>query len=133
MVRSVTTVDDADSGTFDAVLMLYIACAKLPDGALDEREGARILHLTRAHTKGLAEGYAEQAVEDVGKVLGQATDPTAQLKLVVDAATRVARNLDDDAKANLVAELRSIARSNGRTTSAELDFVHAAAKTLGVE
>lgn len=128
-----TTVDDADSGTFDAVLMLYIACAKLPDGALDEREGARILHLARAHTKGLAEGYAEQAVEDVAKQLGQADGPDAQLKLVVDAATRASRNLDDDAKDDLVAELRSIARSNGKTTSAELDFVHAVAKTLGVE
>ncbi len=113
--------------------MLYIACAKLPDGALDEREGARILHLVRAHTKGLAQGYAEQAVEDVAARLGRADGPDAQLKLVVDAATRAARNLDDDAKANLVAELRSIARSNGRTTEAELDFVHAAAKTLGVE
>ena len=128
-----TTVDDADSGTFDAVLMLYIACAKLPDGELDEREGARILHLARAHSKGLAQHYAEQAVEDVAKQLGQAKDPQAQLKLVVDAAERAARNLDDEAKSDLVAELRSIARSNGRVESAELDFVHAVAKTLGVE
>ncbi|MBV1857694.1 MAG: TerB family tellurite resistance protein [Nannocystaceae bacterium] len=127
-----TMVDDADSGTFDAVLMLYIACAKLPDGALDEREAARILDLGRAHTKGLAHGYAEQAVED-GKVLGQAEGPAAQLQLVVDAAQRASRNLDDDAKESLVAELRSIARADGENTSAELDFVHAVAKTLGVE
>lgn len=133
MVRGVTTVDDADSGTFDAVLMLYIACAKLPDGELDEREAARILDLARAHTKGLAQHYAEQAVEDVSKALGQAADPQAQLKLVVDAAQRASRNLDDDAKASLVAELRSIARADGVNTSAELDFVHAVAKTLGVE
>ncbi len=133
MVRDVTTVDDADSGTFDAVLMLYIACAKLPDGALDEREAARVLHLARAHTQGLAHGYAEQAVEDVAKVLGQADGPDAQLKLVVDAAQRASRNLDDDAKDSLVAELRSIARADGENTSAELDFVHAVAKTLGVE
>lgn len=113
--------------------MLYIACAKLPDGTLDEREAERILHLTRAHSKGLAEGYAEQAVEDVAHALGQATEPQDQLKLVVDAAHRVAKNLDDEAKADLVAELRSIARSDGRTTSAELDFVHAVAKTLGVD
>lgn len=128
-----TTVDDADSGTFDAVLMLYIGCAKLPDGELDEREAARILDLARAHTKGLAPHYAEQAVEDVSKALGQAADPQAQLKLVVDAAQRASRNLDNDAKASLVAELRSIARADGVNTSAEFDFVHAVAQTLGVE
>ncbi len=133
MVRDVTTVDNADSDTFDAVLLLYIACAKLPDGTLDEREAARILHLTRSHSEGLAEGYAEQAVEDVSKRLGQAETPQAQLQLVVDAATRANRNLDDDAKADLVAELRSVARSDGRTTHEELAFVHAVEKTLGVE
>lgn len=133
MVRGVTTVDDADSGTFDAVLMLYIACAKLPDGAVDEREASRILDLARAHTAGLAPGYAEQAVDDMVKALADADGPEAQLKLVVGAAERAARFLDDDAKDNLVAELRSIARADGENTTAELDFVHAAAKTLGVE
>ena len=132
MVPAVTTVDDADSGTFDAVLMLYIACAKLPDGTLDEREAQRILELTRAHTKGLSESYAMQAVEDVAHTLGQAEGPEAQLKLVVEAAQRVHRNLDDDVKANLVDELRSIARADGENASAELAFVEAVAKTLGV-
>jgi uncharacterized tellurite resistance protein B-like protein len=133
MVPAVTTVEDADSKTFDAVLMLYIACAKLPDGRLDEKEAARILELTRVHTKGLADGYAEQAVEDVAHTLGQAADAQAQLQLVVEAAERVRRNLDDDVKANLVGELRSIARADGERDVAEADFVEAVAKTLGVE
>ena len=133
MVPAVTTVEDADSKTFDAVLMLYIACAKLPDGRLDEKEAARILELTRGHTQGLADGYAEQAVEDVAHALGQAADAQAQLALVVEAAQRVRRNLDDDVKANLVGELRSIARADGERDAAESDFVEAVAKTLGVE
>ena len=128
-----TTVEAADAGTFDAVLLLYIACAKLPDGQLDEREAARILQLVRNHTEGLAEGYAELAVEDVARTLGQATDVDAQLTLVVDAAERVKRNLDDDVKANLVDELRSIARADGSNNEAELLFVEAVAKTLGVD
>ena len=128
-----TTVEAADAGTFDAVLLLYIACAKLPDGQLDEREAARILQLAHAHTEGLAEGYAEQAVEDVSRSLGQAGGPDAQLKLVVDAAERVKRNLDDAVKANLVDELRSIARADGTNNAAELQFVEAVAKTLGVD
>lgn len=133
MVPAVTTVEDADSKTFDAVLMLYIACAKLPDGRLDEKEAARILELTRSHTKGLAEGYAEQAVEDVARTLGQTAGAPAQLALVVEAAERVRRNLDDDAKADLVGELRSIARADGERNAAETDFVEAVAKTLGVD
>lgn len=128
-----TTVEDADSKTFDAVLMLYIACAKLPDGRLDEKEAARILELARGHTQGLAGGYAEQAVEDVAHTLGRAADAQAQLALVVEAAERVRRNLDDDVKANLVGELRSIARADGDRDAAETDFVEAVAKTLGVE
>lgn len=133
MVPVVTTVEDADSKTFDAVLMLYIACAKLPDGRLDEKEAARILELARAHTRGLTDGYATQAVEDVARTLGQATDAQAQLALVVEAAERVGRNLDDDVKANLVGELRSIARADGERDAAESNFVEAVAKTLGVE
>ena len=128
-----TTVEAADAGTFDAVLLLYIACAKLPDGRLDEREAARILQLVHTHTEGLAEGYAERAVEDVAHTLGQAPDVDAQLALVVEAAERVKRNLDDDVKANLVGELRSIARADGSNNQAELQFVEAVAKTLGVD
>ena len=127
-----TTVEAADAGTFDAVLLLYIACAKLPDGRLDEREAARILQLVHAHTQGLAAGYAEQAVEDVARTLGRAPDVDAQLALVVEAAERLKRNLDDDVKANLVGELRSIARADGSNEVSELQFVNAVAKTLGV-
>lgn len=126
-----TTVDNADSRTFDAVLMLYIACAKLPDGALDEREGARILSLVHRHTEGLAHGYAEQAVEDVAGKLAAAESPQAQLAMVVQAAEDLAVTLDADSKATLVDELRSIARADGENDPAELDFVEAVAKTLG--
>lgn len=128
----VTTVDDADSATFDAVLLLYVGCAKLPDGRLAEQEAQRILQLTRKHTEGLAAGYAEQAIEDVVHTLAQAAEPQAQLKLVVEAAQRARRFLDDEAKLELVDELRSIARADGHNERAELDFVDAVAKTLGV-
>lgn len=132
MVPAVTTVDNADSRTFDAVLLLYIACAKLPDGALDEREAERILSLARAHTSGLADGYAERSVEDVAAALAAATDPAAQLTTVVKAAEDLAVTLDAPSKAALVDELRSIVRADGEKDPAEVDFVDAVAKTLGV-
>ena len=81
----------------------------------------------------MAERYAERAVEHVARTLGQAADVDAQLALVVAAAERVRRNLDDDVKANLVGELRSIARADGANNEAELQFVEAAAKALGVD
>jgi len=129
----VTTVDDADSRTFDAVLVLYIACSKLPDNLLDEAQGARILALTEAHTAGLAHGYAERALSDVSKSLVAAGSPAAQLKMVVEAAELLSKALGDEAKRSLVAELRSIAVADGQYTGAEQDFVTAAAKTLGVD
>ena len=128
-----TTVDDADSRTFDAVLVLYIACSKLPDNLLDEAQGARILALTEAHTAGLAHGYAERALSDVSKSLVAAGSPDAQLKMVVEAAELLSKALGDEAKRSLVAELRSIAVADGQYTGAEQDFVTAAAKTLGVD
>ncbi len=128
----VTTVDDADSQTFDAVLVLYLACAKLPDGALDATEGARILQLTEQHTRGLAPGYAERALRDAAGDFAALGSPAAQLARVVEAAERVASTLDSSAKEQLVAELRSIASADGEDTAAEHEFVAAAAKTLGV-
>lgn len=130
---AVTTVDDADSRTFDAVLVLYIACSKLPDDNLDEAQAARILALTEAHTSGLAHGYAERALSDVSKALVAAGSVDAQLEMVVEAAELLGKVLDDDAKRSLVDELQSIAAADGAYTGAEQDFVKAAAKTLGVD
>ena len=128
-----TTVDDADSRTFDAVLVLYIACSKLPDDNLDEAQAARILALTEAHTAGLAHGYAERALSDVSKALVEAGSIDAQLAMVVEAAELLGKVLDDEAKRSLVSELQSIAAADGQYTGAEQDFVKAAAKTLGVD
>ncbi len=127
-----TTVANADAKTFDAVLMLYLACAKLPDGELDADEGARILRLTQQHTQALAAGYAEQALADVARTLAEAGSPEAQLGLVHDAATHLAGALSDGGKAQVVADLRSIANANGSDTD-ERGFLHAAARTLGVD
>ncbi len=132
MVSLVTTVDDADSRTFDEVLVLYIACAKFPDGEVDEAEGKRILELTHRHTQGLAEHYAEQALADVAKAFAEAGGPAEQLTMLVESAEHLAEALDEAAKVQLVEELRTIAKANGVDTEAEHDFVDAAAKTLGV-
>lgn len=132
MVPLVTTVDDADSRTFDEVLVLYIACAKLPDGVVDEAEGKRILELTHRHTQGLAEHYAEQALADVAKTFADAGGPAEQLSMVVASAEHLAEALDEDAKVQLIEELRTIAKADGVNSEVEHDFVDAAAKTLGV-
>lgn len=132
MVPGVTTVDAADSGTFDAVLTLYVGCAKLADGRLDESEGKRILELARKHSGGLGSAYAVQALRDVVHMMAGARTTEAQLERVVDAAERVAERLDADTKAGIVGELKSIAQADGENTEAEMDFVAAVAKTLGV-
>ncbi len=133
MVAPVTTVDDADSRTFDAVLTLYIACAKFPDGEVDEAESQRILELTRQHSRGLAEHYAEQALADVAKAFAGAASPQEKLSMLVEAAEHLAEALDEASKVQLVAELRTIAEADGHDSQAEHDFVDAAAKTLGVD
>ncbi|MEM6293342.1 MAG: TerB family tellurite resistance protein [Myxococcota bacterium] len=127
-----TTPANADAKTFDAVLMLYLACAKLPDGELDTDEGARILRLTQQHTQALAAGYAEQAVRDVAQTLAAADSPEAQLGLVNDAATHLAATLSADGKAQVVADLRSIAKSDGSDAD-ERGFLRAVVRTLGVD
>ena len=127
-----TTVDDADSRTFDAVLVLYIACSKFPDNDLDEAQAAKILALTEAHTAGLAHGYAERALSDVSQSMSAAGTPEKQLSMVVEAAEHLAAALDVEAKRDLVRELRTIASADGQYTGAERSFVEAAAKTLGV-
>lgn len=127
-----TTVDDADSQTFDAVLVLYLACSKLPDDNLDESQARRILTLTEAHTAGLAHGYAERALADASQGLAAAGSPGAQLAMVVSAAEHLAVALDEPSKRALIQELRSIASADGDFTGPERDFVDAAAKTLRV-
>ena len=127
-----STVDDADSATFDAVLTLYLACSKLPDGDLDDEQARRILELTRQHTAGLAPHYGERALHDAAEALSRAATPQAKLALVVAAAEHLADALDRVAKEELVAELGSIAVADGSYTAPERDFVEAVAKTLGV-
>ena len=126
------TVDEADSQTFDAVLVLYLACSKLPDGELDEAEARRILQLTAKHTAGLAHGYAHRAIADAAAGLSAATSPRAKLDMVVTAAEHLAERLSDEAKRAVLAELESIAAANGQVTDQEREFVAATAMTLGL-
>lgn len=132
MVPAVTTLDQADSQTFEAVVLLYIASSKLPDGDLADKEAKRVVTLTARHAAELAPGYAEQVVHDVAAGLAASTDIDQRLAKVVKAAEHLATALDDDAKRTLVDELKSIARADGVVTDNESAFVDAAAKTLGV-
>ena len=128
-----TTVDDADSRTFEAVVLLYVAAAKLPDGDLGEAEARRILELTRRHTAGLAESYGEGVIADVAERLAALTEPQDRLAAIVDAAEHLARALERSAKQGIADELRSIARVDGTVSAGERDFVEAVVQTFGVE
>ncbi len=128
-----TTVDDADSRTFEAVVLLYLASSKLPDGDLDAAEATRILELTRAHTTGLAPHYGTQVVHDVSAALAGAPDDGKRLAMVVEAAERVGATLSVPAKRGLIDELTSITTADGAQSSQERDFVTAVAKTFGLE
>lgn len=127
-----TTVDDADSGTFEAVILLYLACSKLTDGDLDDAEAGRILELVREHTPKLAASYGESVVADVAARLAELTEPTALLSAIVDAAEQVSDALSPAAKVGIVEDLESITAADGEVSSAERDFVAAVAKTFGV-
>lgn len=128
-----TTVDDADSRTFEAVVLLYLASGKLPDGDLSEAEGQRILELVHRHTERLAPSYGERVVTDVAARLTALDDPQHRLAAVVEAAEHLAGALTRSARQGIADELRSIARADGRVSPHERDFVEAVAKTLGVE
>lgn len=128
-----TTVDDADSRTFEAVILLYLACSKLPDDELSEAEAERILVLAHRHTAGLAPSYAEQVVQGVAAELAGLSDVDARLARVAQAAELVGRTLSVDAKEALVDELRSIARADGTVTPGEREFVRAVAQTFGLD
>ena len=127
-----TTVDDANSQTFEAVVLLYVAVSKLPDGDLDESEAARILSLTAKHTEGLSAAYTERVVADAAAALAAEADPEHCLAKVVAAAEHIAKALTVAAKVELVKELHSIVNADGAETSQEHDFVEAAARTFGV-
>ncbi|MCA9651164.1 MAG: TerB family tellurite resistance protein [Myxococcales bacterium] len=128
-----TTVKDADSRTFEAVILLYLACSKLPDGDLDEAEAHRILELTRRHTRELAPSYGERVVAQVSAELAQPHDAESRLAKVVEAAELLGRTLSERAKHELVDELTSIVAADGTLSSRERHFVRAVAKTFGLE
>ncbi len=127
-----TTVDDADSQTFEAVVLMYVASSKLPDGDLAETEAARILDLTREHTPGMSPAYATTVVADVCQRLASAQDVDARLAMVVAGAERIAKTLSMEAKRDLVQELRTIVESDGTQTQQEQEFVEAVAQTFGL-
>lgn len=127
-----TTVEDANSQTFEAVVLLYVAASKLPDGDLDDSEAARILALTGKHTEGLSGAYAERVVADAAAALAAESEPSQRLAKVVAAAEHIAQTLSQSAKAELVDELQSIVDADGVETSQERAFVDAAARTFGV-
>lgn len=128
----VTSVEQADSETFDAVVLLYLAASKIPDGDLNAAEATRILELTRKHAKGLTGGYPQQVIKDVATKFAEAPDTDAKLSQIVAGAQRLAEHLDPHAKLDLVDDLQSIAEADGVVSSPERTFVEAAAKTLGL-
>ncbi|MEM6989174.1 MAG: TerB family tellurite resistance protein [Myxococcota bacterium] len=127
-----STVEDASEGTFEAVVMLYVASSKLPDGEISDAEAAQIMALIRKHSPGLTEGYGDQVVHDVARDLASATTPQARLGKVVAAAERVHARLDAGTKQMIVRELDGITQADGVQSSAERDFVRAAARTFGL-
>lgn len=127
-----TTVEHADSRTFEAAVLLYLACSKLPDGDLADAEASRVLELTRRHTSGLAESYGTQVVADVAAKLAAAPDSAASLAQVVDAAEILAKALDGKSKREFVDELKSIANADGNMLPQERSFIDAVAQTFGL-
>ncbi|MCH9688629.1 MAG: TerB family tellurite resistance protein [Deltaproteobacteria bacterium] len=128
-----TTVDQSDSQTFEAVIVLHLAGGKLPDGDLSDVEAQRIVELTTRHTAGLSPEYGAQVVRDVATALASTSDPAQTLARVVAAAEHLRDHLSPQAKQQLVDELRSIASADGHVSGAEQQFIDAAAKTLGVD
>jgi uncharacterized tellurite resistance protein B-like protein len=123
---------EEDSQTFEAIVLLYLAVAKLPDGQLDRAEAARIVALTATHARGLSVKYVEQVIKDVSAEFAAHPDDAGRLGLVVAAAEHVAQTLAPPAKSALVDELHHLAGANGKVTDEERAFVDAIAKTLGV-
>lgn len=128
-----SSIEDADALTFESVLLLYLACGKMTDGDLDEREAAIILERARAHTPGLPESYAASVLEEVARDFQSSATPEAMLNKVVLAAERVGERLDDDAQAKLIEDLISITEADGVVVGAERDFVLAVGRTFGID
>ncbi len=124
---------DAELATFEAVLLLYLACAKLTDGDLDPREAETIVTRARAQVPELAPSYADKVLATVAVEFAQLPDIDTRLRRVVLAAERVAEGLSDEAQRAVIEDLIEIADADGETSSAERDFVLAAAKTFGIE
>lgn len=124
---------DAELATFEAVLLLYLACAKLTDGDLDPREAETIVKRARAQVPELAPSYADKVLATVAVEFAQLPDIDTRLRRVVLAAERVAEGLSDEAQRAVIEDLIEIADADGETSSAERDFVLAAAKTFGIE
>lgn len=130
MLPRVTTVEHADSQTFEAVVLLMLACGKLPDGELAQAEAQRVLELTRAYSEGLAEGYPEQVVREAAEKLAACDGPPALLALVERAAQHAAASLDEQAQAEVLDALRSIATADGTVEEEEHGFIEAVARTF---
>lgn len=121
-----------DDATFEAVLVLYLACGKLTDGDLDPGEVATIVSRAHAKVPGLAPSYADVVIRQVVKDFSELPDPETRLRRVVLAAERVANGLESTEQEAVVRDLIAISEADGEVSSAEREFVLAVAKTLGV-
>lgn len=124
---------DAELATFEAVLVLYLACAKLTDGDLDPGEAKTIVERARARVPELTPSYADSVVAEVAKDLAELPDTQTRLRRVVLSAERIAEGLSAEQQRAVVQDLIEISEADGHTSAEERDFVVAAARTFGVE
>ncbi|MCA9688737.1 MAG: TerB family tellurite resistance protein [Myxococcales bacterium] len=124
---------DDDRHDLAAIAFLYIACSELTDDDLSSEEMGVITGRVYGWLPVGDEATIAAAVREAAAEYARLGDVDARLARLDTLAHRLRARLSGEQIDQIINDLIAVARADGRVIDAEVDFIEAAARTLGVK
>ena len=124
-----TTWDDIDPV---AIAFLFVACARMGDGALHEAELVRLVERVGQWMPGASEAQLREVLGQAVDLYRDAPDDRARAALVHATAERLREAASHEDRERLVTELIGLVYADGAVNVGETDFVMDVARALDV-